>query len=164
MKKSYVLLFIILLLFTTVGCSKGKEFLSKSEVESLVGYMVLKDNTLYFDEVEIVKAEDEKRLKELGLKASDMVTTYIIINEKEEEISFELAEEVKYTFTDFDKTPDPEKKSDENRLHTTTKKEEFINHLGDLNNIPLSEQKIPYFIKVQNGKVISIEEKLEYTI
>ncbi len=44
------------------------------------------------------------------------------------------------------------------------KKDEFLKHLGKLNDIPLSEQTIPYFIEVQDGKVISITEKLKYTI
>jgi len=51
-----------------------------------------------------------------------------------------------------------------NRLYTTTNKDEFIKHLGKLNTFPLSNQKIPYFIEVQDGKIISITEKFEFTI
>ncbi len=40
------------------------------------------------------------------------------------------------------------------------KKDEFLRHLGDFNDIPLSQQRIPYFIRIQDGKIISIEENL----
>jgi len=54
MKKSIVLLLVILFLFALTGCSETeKQFYTKPE--SLVGYIVIKDNTLYFDEVEIVE-------------------------------------------------------------------------------------------------------------
>lgn len=42
--------------------------------------------------------------------------------------------------------------------------DEFVKHLGSLNENPLFEQKIPYFIDVQDGKVIRIVEELKYTM
>ncbi|NLK52416.1 MAG: hypothetical protein GX295_08240, partial [Syntrophomonadaceae bacterium] len=84
------------------------------------------------------------------------------INENKEEATFELTNDAKYTFTDLSLYF--VKESDGDRLYTTTKKAEFIKHLGKLNDFPLSEQKIPYFIEVEDGKVISITEKFEYTI
>lgn len=166
MKKSIILLFAGLLLFSVVGCNKNEVKGPKSEVELLVGYMIIEGDTLHFDEVEIVKMEDKERMQELDLKDSDMVNTYVIINENQEETTFELADEVEYIFTDINLNFIKKSESEGDRIYHTTKKDEFLKHLGEynLNDTPLSEQTIPYFIKVQDGKVISIEEKLEYTI
>jgi len=135
---------------------------TETKTESLVGYMVIKDNTVYFDEVEIVETEDKERVEELGLSDTDMPNGYIIINQSQEEATFDLSDEVVYTFTDmalyFVTEPDGK------RQYTTTKKEEFLKHLGKLNTFPLSEQKIPYFVQVQDGKIISITEEFLYTV
>ena len=130
--------------------------------ESLAGYIAIKGDTLYFDQVEIVKLADKERLSELGLTDTDLPNGYMIINENKEEATFELTNEVKYTFTDLDLYF--VKESDGDRLYTTTQKDEFLKHLGKLNDFPISEQKIPYFVEVKDGKVISITEKFEYTI
>ena len=164
MKKSIILLLATLLLFSVAGCNKNEVADPKSEVELLVGYMVIEGDTLRFDEVEIVKMEDKERMQELDLKDSDMVNTYVIINENQEETTFDLADEVEYIFTDINLNFIKESEGD--RIYHTTEKDEFLKHLDEynLNDIPLSEQTIPYFIKVQDGKVISIEERIEYTI
>lgn len=161
-KKSIVLLFVMLLLFAMAGCSETEIKQPETKPESLVGYIVIEGDTLYFDKVEIVKLEDKKRVSELGLSDTDMLNGYIIINENKEEAFFELTGDVKYTFTDMSLYF--VKESDSDRRYTTIKKAEFIKHLGKLNAFPLSEQKIPYFIEVQDGKIISITEKFEYTI
>lgn len=157
MKKFIVLLFVLLFIFTAIGCSNNE-----AKSESLVVYMVMKDNTLYCDEVEIVEVEDKERMLELGLNDSDMPNGYIIINENKEEISFDLSDEVLYTFTDTDLYFVTD--SQGNRQYTTSKKDEFLKHLGKLNDFTLTEQKIPYFIEVKDGKVISITEKFKFTI
>ena len=133
-----------------------------NQPESLVGYIVIKDNTLHFNEVEIVEWEDKERVKELGFNEYDMPNGYAIINKNKDERIFDLADEVIFTFTDVNL--DFVKKPEGDRLYTTTKKDEFMKHLGVLNDFPLSEQKLPYFIEVMNGKVISITEKFKYTI
>lgn len=165
MKKIIVLLLIVVSLFSVIGCSKTEVKQPESEVESLVGYIVIKNNTLYFDKVEIVQTEDKERIKELDLDATDMPNGYAIINENQEEIIYELAEKVDYTFTDVKLNFIKKSESEGDRLYHTTKKDEFLKHLGeyDLNEISLSEQTIPYFIKVQDGKVISITEEFKYT-
>lgn len=139
---------------------------TNSEVESLVGYMVIEGNTVYFDEVEIVRHEDKKRVEELGLEDIDMPNMYTIINEKQEKNTFELADEVEYIFTDINLNFIEESEAEGDRIYITRKKDEFLKHLGEynLNDIPLYEQRIPYFIEVKDGKVIRIKEKLEYTI
>jgi hypothetical protein len=165
MKKTIVLLVAILLLFSVAGCNTTEVEDPKSEVASFVGYMVIKDNILHFDEVEIVEWEDQERVKELDLDLqNDMPSGYAIINENQEERIYVLADEVDYTFADINLNFIKESEGD--RIYTTTKLREFLQHLGEynLNEVPLSEQTIPYFIKIQDGKVISIEEKLKYTI
>ena len=46
---------------------------------------------------------------------------------------------------------------------TTTKKDELLKYFEKLSGSSLSEQRIPYFIEVKGGKVISITEKFKYT-
>ena len=151
----------------------GKTFVSKynvveqfgkdigTEIKSLAGYIVIRDNTLHFKEVEIVEWEDQERVKELGLNEYDMPNGYRIIKKNKGEITFELADKVEYTFTDVNLDFIKESEVEGDRLYTTTEKNEFI---GKGNDSPLSEQNIPYFIEVQDGKVISITEEFKYTI
>lgn len=56
------------------------------------------------------------------------------------------------------------KDEDGDRLYTTTKKEEFILHLNESYSDSPQAQKVPFFIEVKDGKVISITEKFEFTI
>jgi hypothetical protein len=163
MKKSIILL-IIALLFSIIGCAKIGVEDPENETEALVGYIVIEDNNLHFDQVEIVKREDKERMEELDLDESDVPSGYAIINENQEKTTYELADTVVYKFTDLHLNFIEESEGD--RVYITTMKDEFLKHLGEynLNEIPLFEQRIPYFIEVQNGKVISIEEKFEYTI
>lgn len=164
MKKSIVLLIIVLPLLSVIGCYKAEVKQPKSEIESLVGYIVIKDNTLYFDEVEIIEPGDKERIKELGLDENLPPTGFEILNETQEEVTYELADEVNYIFTDVNLNFI--KESEGNRLYQTTKKDEFLKHLEEynLNYIPLFVQTIPYFIEVQDGKVISITEEFKFTI
>lgn len=164
MKKSIVLLIIALSLLSVIGCSKTEVKQPESKIESLAGYIVIRDNTLYLDEVEIIEPEDKERIKELGLDENLPPTGFEILNEIQEEVTYELADEVNYTFTDV--YLNFVKESEEDRLYHTTKKDDFLKHLGeyDLNSIPLFEQTIPYFIEVQDGKVISITEQFKFTI
>lgn len=163
MKKSIILL-ISILLFSMIGCVKTGGEAPEKEIEALIGYIVIEDNYLHFDQVEIVKREDKERIEELDLDESDVPSGYAIINENQEKRTYELADKVVYKFTDVFLNFIEE--SEEDRVYITTKKDEFLKHLGEynLNDIPIFEQTIPYFIEVQDGKVISIEEKFEYTI
>ena len=143
----------------------GSEYnIKTNQPEGFVGHIVIEDNILHFKEVEIVEWDDQERVKELGLNESDFPNGYSIIQKNNVETSFELTDETIYTFTDVYHFFINE--SESNRLYTTTKKDEFLKHLGEynLNDIPLSEQTLPYFIEVMDGKVISITEKFKYTI
>lgn len=129
-----------------------------------MGHIVIEDNNLHFREVEIVEWDDQERVKKLGLNESDFPNGYSIIDKNNGETNFQLTDETIYTFTDVNLLFVDEAES--NRLYTTTKKDEFLKHLGEynLNDIPLSQQKLVYFIEVMDGKVISITEKFKYTI
>ena len=102
--------------------------------------------------------------KRVGLNESHFPNGYSIMDKNNGETTFQLTDETIYTFTDVNLLFVNESQS--NRLYTTTKKEEFLKHLGEynLNDIPLLEQKLPYFIEVMDGKLISITEKFKYTI
>ena len=141
-----------------------ESYIKTNQPEGFVGHIVIENNILHFSEVEIVEWDDQKRVKELGLNESDFPNGYSIIHKNNGETSFELTDETIYTFTDVDHFFITEPES--NRLYTTIKKDEFLKHLGEynLNDIPLSDQKLPFFIEVMDGKVISITEKFKYTI
>lgn len=127
----------------------------------MVGYIVVENNKIYLDEVEIVTREDENRMKELGLTVeNDLPNGYHIYNPNVETVSFELTEDTLYTFTDFNVLF--VKEADGNRIYETTNKQEFLDG-SSYQNIPLEEQKIPYFLDVYDGKVISITEEFLYT-
>lgn len=159
MKKAIVSLSIVLLLISVIGCTTTVE-----EIEELTGYIVIKDNVLHFRHVKIIKIDEKETMDEFNLIEEDMPNGYAILRKNQADETYELADEVEYIFTDTNLNFIEESEAGGDRLYTTTKNDEFLTHLGDLKNIPLSKQTIPYFIKVQNGKVISIEEKFEYTI
>ncbi len=99
-------------------------------------------------------------MDEFNFTEEDMPNGHAILRKNQADETYE----VEYIITDTNLNFIKESGSEGNRLYTTTKKDEFLTHLGVSNDIPLSEQKISCFIKIQNGKVISIEEKFEYTI
>ena len=136
----------------------------KSEIELLAGYIVIRDNTLHFDEVEIIEPEDKERIKELGLGEDLPPTGFKILNEIQKEITYELTDETVYNFLDVYRLFVEDENED--RAYATTNKDEFLKHLDEYNqnDIPLFEQTIPYFIEVQDGKVISITEEFKFTI
>ena len=103
-------------------------------------------------------------MDEFNLTEEDMPNGYAILRNNQSDETYELADEVEYIFTDTNLNFIEELEAEGDRLYTTTKNDVFLTHLGDSNNIPRSEQTIPYFVKIQNGRVISIEEKFEYTI
>ena len=138
--------------------------IKSNQPEGFVGHIVIEDNILHFDEVEIVEWDDQERVKELGLNESEFPNGYTIIHKEQEEKTFELTDDTIYTFTDVYHFFISEPES--NSLYTTTKKDEFLKHLGEynLNDVPLSKQTLPYFIEIKDGKVISITERFKYTI
>jgi len=125
--------------------------------------MVIEDNLLYLDEVEIIRTEDKERITELKLnQQDDMPSGYYIYNVDTEKQTYELTKETVYSFVDTNLLF--VKNKDSVRVYTTTKKEEFLLHLNTSYSDSPPAQKVPFFIEVKDGKVISITEKFEFTI
>lgn len=168
-----VTILMVVLIGVSVGCmtnpkgngngsdtpKNGEE--SSYGAELLAGYIFIEGNSLYLDPVEIIKIEDEDRRAELGLSGqNDLPNGYHIHNLVTETMSFKLTDNTVYTFTDFNL--EYVKEADGNRIYQTTKLEEFVNGSA-YPDLPLAEQKIPYFLEVHDGQVISITEEFIYT-
>ncbi|MEA4816080.1 MAG: hypothetical protein VB120_04385 [Lachnospiraceae bacterium] len=161
MKKFISLLIALMFVFAMTGCAKTE--ILESESESLAGYIVIEDNTLYLDEVEIVTTEDTDRITELGLTIeNDLPSGYYILNPIIETVSFELTDDTIYTFTDSNLLFVED--ADSNRLYTTTKKKDFLKHLDASYSDDLPAQKVPFFVEVSDGKIVSVTEEFQFTI
>lgn len=135
-----------------------------STVPKLIsGYMVIEDSSVHLDEIEIITLEDEERVKELGLEQNaDMPNGYHFYNADTDKQTFKLTNKTVYTFVDFNLLFVEDE--DGNRLYTTTDKDEFLLHLSTSYSDSPPAQKVPFFVEVKGGKVISITERFEYTI
>ncbi len=172
----WLIIFLSIIVVGGIGLIVNYRFFNSHEVVSLVnnntdqsesklitGYIVLEDNLLRIDEVEIVTTEEEDRIKELNLDEDiDMPDGYYIYNKNKKKQTFEITNRTAYTFVDFDLLFVKEDEGD--RLYTTTKQEEFLKHLNNTYADRPPAQRVPFFVEVKDGKVISITEKFEYTI
>lgn len=162
MKRFMALLLVTVFLAGITGCTSRKEHFS-SEPENIQGYMYIEGDTLYFDKVEIITTEDKERIAELGLTAEhDMPSGYHIYNPDIEWAEYKLTNNTIYTFFDFSNLFI--KGEDSDKLYSTTKKEEFIQYLKTTYTDTPPAQKVPFFIQVKDSKVLSIEEKVQFTI
>lgn len=153
---SFILICIPLLIF---GCSKT--ITKEAEPQQLSAYMHIEDNSVQLDVVEIVTTDDTDRIQDLGLTIkNDLPSGYNIYNQTADVASYQLTDQTKYIFTDFNQLFVEPKV--ENRLYETVNKEEFLEG-SSYSDVPLEDQKIPYFLEVFDGKVISITEKFIYT-
>lgn len=66
MKKHINMLFISLLILIISGCNADQAAIV-SEIEEVVGHIVIEGNTLYLNEVEIILSVHRERIAELGL-------------------------------------------------------------------------------------------------
>lgn len=161
MKKINILILMLLLGFVMTGCNKVKIPESQYTPVSLVGYIVIADDQLYLDEVEIITPQDQERIKELGLiEGNDYPNGYYIHNPVVENKSFQLTDDTFYGFTDYELLF--VKDADSNRFYETTELKEFLEG-SSYQNVSLEQQRIPYFVKVYDGKVIQITEEFMYT-
>lgn len=162
MKKKIIVLLVMVCIFTFAACTPKQEQ-TETKAESLVGYIVIEDNTLYLDKVEIITLDDTERITELGLKQQDdFPNGYHIYNPDTERDIYDLTDETIYNFVDSNLLFVEDESDD--RSYTTTKKEEFIQHLSiSYSDVPPA-QTVPFFLEVKDGKVISITEKFEFTI
>ncbi|KAB3526254.1 hypothetical protein F8153_14220 [Alkaliphilus serpentinus] len=130
----------------------------------ITGYMVIEDDLLYIDEVEIIYREDTERLEELE-ELGESITTpsgYYIYNPNTDKQTYKLTKETTYSFVDYSFLFLEDGVAD--RLYTTTNIEEFMLHLNESYSDSPPAQKVPFFIEVKDGKVITITEKIEFTI
>lgn len=160
MKKLIASFILICIPLLVLGCSSTTGT-KETEPQKLTAYMHIEGNEVQLDEVEIITTDDTERMEELGLTVNnDLPSGYHIYNETADAASYQLTDKTKYIFTDFNQLlVDPEV---ENRLYETTSKEEFL-EASSYSDVPLEEQKIPYFFEVLDGKVISITEQFIYT-
>lgn len=87
-----------------------------------------------------------------------------IVTKEEQEEVLPFADDVQFQFVDTTLDFIDVSEKDGNRVYQTDQMEEFLEHRGELNDIPLAEQTIPYIIILQDGKVTHITEELKYTI
>ncbi|MBE6022435.1 MAG: hypothetical protein E7231_04260 [Cellulosilyticum sp.] len=161
MRKINIVMGMLLLGWTMVGCNKVEGVESQYKTESLVGYMVIEKDKLYLDEVEIIIGEDQERIKELGLvEENDLPNGYYIHNLEVQNESFQLTNDTIYGFTDDELLF--VKDAESNRFYETTNLEEFLEG-SSYQEVALEQQKIPYFIEVYDGKVIRVTEEFIYT-
>lgn len=160
MKKTSLSILLALCSLGMMGCVPSK-VQSEAENETVVGYMCIEDNKVYFDEIEIITDKDTDKMKELGLTVeNDLPNGYYFYNPSNEITMFELSDQTSYTFTDFDLHFVKDEEGD--RIYETTKKEEFLEG-SYYCDVPLEEQTVPYFLEVSDGKVRSIREEFLYT-
>lgn len=172
MKKTIGLLLAVFMLSVLAACGQGKEEPTSTQkpdptadVKSLTGHIVIAEDGLHFDEVEIVTRNDRDRIEALGLEEQkDYPNGCAIVNEEQKEEVFPFSDAAQFEFVDVDLKFLDESKKDGDRVYQTNDVQEFVRHLGQRNDTPLAEQTIPYFVEVQDGTVIRIVEKLEYTM
>jgi len=126
----------------------------------LTGYVEIKDNLLYLDEVEIVWKEDKERIKELGLTESDKIGGYYVYNEDTEKQVYELTDDTAFTFPNMGLAYARE--DDDSKVYHIANNEDFIMHLDTSYNDSAPARKVPCFVEVKDGKVVSITEELTF--
>ena len=156
MKRILIALFMIILIS---GCARKD---SEVDTQTLTGHIIIDGDDLLLDEVEILTLEDEKRLNELGIDSSEIPNGFHIYNEKIEFVPYKLTEKTEYEFTDINLLYVDESVAD--RKYITKEKDEFLFYLSTQYSDSPPAQKIPYFVEVQDGKVIRITEEFMYTI
>lgn len=119
-----------------------------------IGYIKLEENVLYLDEVEWITDENKDRIKELDLsQQSDMPNGYYIFNLTSDTILFQIKEKTVFNFIDWGNDFVGE---DEDRNYSTTSQEEFIQYLNTYSD---KAAKVPFWIDIKDGYVISITEQ-----
>ena len=157
MKKCITLL-CAMCMFAMTGCSG----IETPVTELMAGYIVIEGDILYVDRVEIVTERDSERIEELGLELGDMPSGYFIYNKDEEKDVYELTNETLYMFVDVNLLF--YKGKNEEKIYSTTEKEKFIEHLRvSYFDFPPA-QNVPFFIIVEDGKVVSVTEEFRFTI
>lgn len=140
-----------------------------NETRWLTGYIELAGDTLHLDEVELITTEyadallqtslhNPERMQELGLQEEDMPNGYHIHNPDHEAVAYALTDDTVYVFTDTQLLFVDEEKED--RIVETKSREAFLAHLQASYS---DSGDIPFFVEVEEGRVVRIEEKLLFT-
>ncbi|MFZ7104544.1 MAG: hypothetical protein ACOWWO_18070 [Peptococcaceae bacterium] len=153
MRKIFVVLLAGLVSLMLVSCQQASE--DNNNKDLYIGHISsIEKNTLFFDEVEWITAENKDRIKELGLsQQSDMPNGYYIYNPSSDTAPFEVNEKTVYNFIDWGNDFVGE---NEDRDYSTTKQEEFIKYLNTYSD---KAAKVPFWIETKNGYVISVTEQ-----
>ncbi len=160
MKKAIGLLMIWLCAWSLIGCSA----LSNGNASiQIVGHIRIDQDALQVDEVEIITLDDKDRMRELNLNPHELPNGYFIREIDSEPKVYSLTDQTLYNFTDVMLLFIDEKEADGNRRYSTTKKEEFMEYLYSNFGGEPPAQRVPFFIEVLDGKVISITEQFIYT-
>jgi hypothetical protein len=173
-------LVMALALSLPVACSGDSNSAPADNSILLAGYIVIEGDFLYLDEAEVlmtgneddllllnvmeldvaIAINDEERMAELDLRESDFLNSYYIHNPGKEIAAYELTDETVYSFIDVYRLFTPE--SGAAVRYSTTKKDEFLQHLGVYYDPPNPPYVI--FVKVQDGKVLSVTEVFLFTM
>ncbi len=160
MKKIILGAVFFVLTLSLIACSHDGK-VNTYAPESLAGYIFIGNNEIVLDEVEIITREDKDEIEKLGLvEANDYPSGYYIYNPEVKKVSLQITDDTKYIFTDYNQLYTKDENGE--RLYETTKLNEFLKG-SSYHDIPLEEQRIPYFLEVYDGKVISITEEFIYT-
>ena len=143
-----------------------KTLLNQTPIEqgqniNMIAYIAFKDDKLIIDEIELIKLDNDDRVKELGKKVSkDMRNGYHIYNESQELLEIVISPNIIYRFTDKNGIY---KTIAEDKIYETDKLEQFYQASEYKEGTTIGEQTIPYFIEIIDGKVAKITEEFEYT-
>ena len=170
------LLLAVLFGLALAGCA-GR---GASETEHFIGYIYIVGNTLYIDRVELVVFDAEGIYPGIDYTlysdivvvgqddalADNMPGGYYTRHLGIEVLSFEITDETIFTFVDLGLHfgTDPYG----NRLHSTTIAEEFL--VYHYSNFPFNYEgaplyrRIPYFISVRDGQVLTLNESFWLTM
>jgi len=111
------------------------------------------DSTVTVDVLEFVTRDNEERVKELNLTESDLISGYYIHNPDTKTITWNLDNNIVYTFVDwggdFTESGYPEE-------YTTTDTAIFQQYVGTYDH---SLPGMPFFFQVESGTVKLILEK-----
>ena len=170
------LLFIVLCAVVFAGCTSREA----SETEHFVGYIYIVGNTLYINRVELTVFDAEgiypgidytlySDIVIVGLDdamAAHMPSGYHTRHLGAEVLSFEITNETVFTFVDLHMYFGTDETG--NRLYSTTITNEFLQY--HVSNFPFDYEgaplyrRIPYFISVRDGQVLTLNESFWLTM
>lgn len=152
----------------TLGQSAGSETIEmlnnasvddflQTPISKYVGFISNFDESytdlFHFDPIEWITLDDTKRIEELDISSYDMPNGYYIHNPNVDILSFQVNEKTEYNFIDWG---NDFVSQDEDRMYSTTNKEDFIRYLDTYSD---KAAKVPFRIETKDGYVKSITEQ-----